>query len=74
VGYFRDKKLMIQFGSNLKKAREGRGLSQEKLANELGFTQSQIANIESARTNTSISHAYAFAKALNIPIASLFEF
>jgi transcriptional regulator with XRE-family HTH domain len=72
--YFRDKKLLKQFGANLRKARKGRGMSQEGLANELGFSQTHIARVESGAVNTSISHAFAFAKALKIPIASLFEF
>jgi transcriptional regulator with XRE-family HTH domain len=65
---------MVQFGTNLRKAREKLGMTQEDLANELGFSQAHIARVESGMLNTSISHAFAFANALKIPIASLFEF
>lgn len=49
-------------------------MSQEELANELGTTQVQIHRIESGAINTSISHASAIAKVLNIELKNLFDF
>ncbi|MEI9809106.1 MAG: helix-turn-helix transcriptional regulator [Bacteroidota bacterium] len=72
--YYRDNKFLLQFGANLKKIRKEKGISQEKLGNELNFSQTHIARIESGKTNTSISHVAAFAKALGIPVTALFEF
>jgi transcriptional regulator with XRE-family HTH domain len=72
--YYRDDKFLKKFGAHLRKIRKGKGISQEKLGNELNFSQSHIASIESGKVNTSISHIAAFARALQIPITSLFEF
>ena len=48
-------------------------MTQEQLANELGFSQSHIGKIEAGIVNTSISHANAIAKALKVPVQALFE-
>ena len=50
-----------------------KGISQEKLANELGFSQPHIVKIELGQVNTSISHIAAIAKALDISPAELFN-
>jgi transcriptional regulator with XRE-family HTH domain len=72
--YFRDDKFLKKFGTNLKKVRKAKGISQEDLANELGFSQPHIVKIELGNVNTSISHANAIAKALKVPVQSLFDF
>lgn len=72
--YYKDEKFLIKFGANLKKLRNEKGISQEEMANELGFGQPHIANIENGRVNTSISHAAAFARILKVPVSFLFEF
>lgn len=72
--YFKDEKFLKKFGANLKKIRKSKGVSQENLANELGFSQPHIVKIELGQVNTSISHAHAMAKALKVPTQSLFDF
>ena len=72
--YYKDKKFIRKFGSNLQRLRKGKGISQEEMANELGFSQPHVANIESGTVNTSISHAAALARALKISVSSLFDF
>jgi transcriptional regulator with XRE-family HTH domain len=72
--YYRDEKFLKKFGVNLKKIRKEKGISQEKLANELSFSQPHIVKIELGQVNTSICHAAAIAKALKVPVSSLFEF
>jgi transcriptional regulator with XRE-family HTH domain len=72
--YYRDQKFLNKFGANLKKVRNSAGISQEALANELGFSQPHIVKIESGQVNTSISHVAAIAKVLKVPVSSLFEF
>jgi len=71
--YYRDEKFLKKFGANLKKVRKSAGISQEDLANELGFSQPHLAKIESGEINTSVSHAFAFAKALKVPLTALFD-
>lgn len=72
--YYRDEKFLKKFGANLKKVRQAKGISQEDLANELGFSQPHIVKIELGQVNTSISHAAAIAKAMKVSVNSLFEF
>jgi len=72
--YFKDEKFLKKFGANLKKIRKNKGISQEQLANELGFSQPHIVKIELGYVNTSISHAHAMAKALKVTTQSLFDF
>lgn len=72
--YYRDEKFLKKFGAHLKKMRNEAGISQEQLANELGFSQPHIVKIESGQVNTSISHVAAIAKALKIPLSRIFDF
>lgn len=72
--YYRDEKFIVKFGAHLKKVRKARGMSQEKLANELGFSQPHIVKIELGQVNTSISHLAAIAKALQVKPSELIDF
>lgn len=59
---------------NIKKRRNELNLSQQDLADKLGYTdRSTIARIESGLVDLSISKAEAFAKALKIPVTELVE-
>jgi transcriptional regulator with XRE-family HTH domain len=71
---YRDEIFLKDFGANLKKVRKQQGYTQLRLANELDFSQSHIANIELGKTDTSICHAAAFARLFKIPVSRLFEF
>lgn len=74
MGYLKDQEFIEKFGKQLKKVREGIGLSQEELALKSNISQSQIARTELGSVNTSISHVNAYAKALNIDVKVLFDF
>jgi transcriptional regulator with XRE-family HTH domain len=71
--YYRDDKYLKKFGTNLKKVRQEKGVSQEELANDLGFSQPYIVKVEAGSVNLSISHIVAIAKRLKIPVSSLVE-
>ena len=71
--YYRDEKYLKKFGANLKKIRKERGISQEDLANELGFSQPYIVKIESGQVNPSLSHVVAIAKNLKVTITALVD-
>ena len=62
------------FALQLKKVRGEQGLTQEQLAFESGIVLSQIARIETARINPTLSTIFALARTLEVPIASLFDF
>jgi predicted transcriptional regulator len=73
INYYRDEKYLKKFGANLKKIRKRTGISQEDLANELGFSQAYIAKVEAGTVNLSLSHVVAIARRLNVSIGSLVE-
>lgn len=72
--YYKDEKFLKKFGVNLKRVRKEKGISQEELANALGFSQPHIVKIELGQVNTSISHVSAIAKALDVSVSYLFDY
>ena len=62
------------FALNLKKIRQELGVTQNQLAFEAGITLSQVARIETARINPTLSTVFAIARALDIPLTSIFNF
>jgi transcriptional regulator with XRE-family HTH domain len=68
----RDQRFLNRLAKNLKKAREKRAMSQEDLAFKSGLTLSQIARIETARINTTVSTIYTIMKALGADANELF--
>lgn len=62
------------FGKQLKKLREAKGLSQEKLAELVGLEYQTISRIETGLYFTSFDNLDKISKALNISIKDLFNF
>jgi transcriptional regulator with XRE-family HTH domain len=62
------------FAIQLKKIRIREGFSQSQLAFESGLSLSQIARIETARINPTLSTVFTIARTLNVPLADLFNF
>lgn len=58
----------------LKEIRFEKGVSQEELAYRSEMTLSQIARIETVRTNPTISTLFRIARALEVPPSDLFNF
>lgn len=60
---------------NIKKYRKKKGMTQEKLAEETGYSYANIRRIEApnCKKNFSIETIYVISKALDIPIYRLFE-
>lgn len=61
------------FGRRVKHLREAKKWNQERLAAEARIHRSYIAGIESGRRNPSLQNIAKIAKALGVPIASLFN-
>ncbi len=61
------------FGKNVKRHREGKGLTQEKLAEKAELDPTYISGIERGVRNPSILSIVRIAKALGADSASLFE-
>jgi transcriptional regulator with XRE-family HTH domain len=74
VKYFKDDQFVKKFGERLRELRRAKQVSQEELSYRTGFELSQIGRIERGTVNTSISHAAAIARALNLHITELFLF
>ncbi len=60
-------------GSKLRQRRALLGLSQEKLAEQVGITFQQIQKYENGANRISASRLYEFSKVLNIPVTFFFE-
>lgn len=63
--------MAIYFDTNLKYIREKKGLSQNKLAHQIGVNQTTIARWESKEIAPSIDNAEDVANALNVPLPDL---
>ena len=74
MGQIRNVKFLKAFGSNLKKIRNEKKITQEKLAFSIGVEISQISRIERGLLNTSISTAEAIAVCLDVSLKELFDF
>ena len=62
------------FAIQLKKVRLREGLTQNQLAFESGLSLSQIARIETARINPTLSTVFVIARTLNVKLSDLFDF
>lgn len=72
--YLRDEKFMKQFGKRLRRIRRSRDLTINQLGDLSGIRPNHIDLIERAEVNTSISHVFFLAKALDITPKDLFDF
>jgi len=61
------------FGSNLRKARLARGLSQERLAHLCGLNMTHVARIERAEREPGIRTVSKLARGLDIRASVLFD-
>lgn len=71
---FKDDLYIKLFGSNLRRLRKEKGLSQEQLAIDSDIPINQVGRIERAEINTTLSTMRAISKALSIHISELFDF
>ena len=69
-----DKAGLKAFALQLKKIRGEQELSQKQLAFEAGLSLSQVARIETAVINPTLSTIFSISRALEVPLKSLFDF
>lgn len=62
-----------EFGSKIRVFRLQAGLTQEKLAEELGITFQQVQKYESGATKVNLVKLQQIAEVLNIPVSAFFE-
>jgi transcriptional regulator with XRE-family HTH domain len=66
--------IRAKFGKHLRKLREEKGWTQEKLADEAGMHFTYIGQIERGRRNPSLINLERLAKALKIQAGKLLPF
>lgn len=64
---------LIDFGNNLRRLREERGLSQDALAQRAGMDPAEIRRIESARRDPGVRVVSRLAHALGVQPSDLFD-
>jgi len=62
------------FAVQFKKVRKSKGFTQSQLAFESGISISQIARIETARINPTISTVFILARSMDVRLSELFDF
>ena len=60
-------------GARIRQARTARGMSLRGLAREIGVSASLVSQIETGKSQPSVSTLYAITTALSIPVESLFD-
>ncbi len=60
-------------GRNLRRVREERGLTQERLAEISGFSQQYISGLEGGKRNPTIVTIYEFSRALKVDYLELLK-
>lgn len=63
----------MEFGENLKKLRESRGMSQADLAEQLGVTRGLIAQYETGAKSPNVNLASKIASALGVTIDTMMQ-
>lgn len=66
--------LLKRLGLHIRTLRKARGISQEALALEAGFSRSYFSEIELGRRNLSFLNMVKLARGLNVPVRTLVDF
>jgi transcriptional regulator with XRE-family HTH domain len=62
-----------QFGRRVRQLRERKGWSQERLAAEAQLHATYLSGVERGKRNISLENITKLARALEVPIAALFD-
>lgn len=69
----RYQKKLEGFGKNLKKLREGKGMTQEQIAFKSGISFTTINRLENGKLNPTLATLYAIADTFKVSVQELFE-
>jgi len=65
---------IVAFGNHLRKLREGRGWSQQELADVADITKKTVYRIETAQTSATLDVLVCLAEGLEMPLRDLLDF
>lgn len=65
--------IQLAIGQRIKELRQAAGLSQERLALEIGMDRTYLASVEAGKRNVSIINLKKIANGLNLSLSELFE-
>lgn len=65
--------LLKQFGERLKTLRLARGLTQEELAAQAGFSRSYYTQVETGKRNVALLNLYRLARCLQVSLKELLD-
>jgi len=63
---------MATIGTRIRKIREERGIKQERIANEMGITQSTYGRLEKDDNRITVPKLMKISEILNVPVTTLF--
>jgi len=63
--------VQVRFGRRLRETRQGRGISQEKLAELAGLHRTYISGVERGERNISLANIERLARALGVAMSDL---
>ncbi len=69
----REEEVFILVGHKIRRVRQLKSISQQDLAAMLNIEKSNMARIESGRTNITIRNLYRIAISLGVPLSELME-
>lgn len=67
------KNMLKKFGEHVQKIRNGKNLSQEKFALEIGMDRTYLASVEAGKRNISLLNIEKIAKGFGMNISELFK-
>ena len=69
--FMRQKRIIMEIGTKIKKVREYQNLTQEYVAHELGITQESYSKIESNKANLTVSRLAKIAELFKMEVSDL---
>lgn len=66
-------KKYIQIGLNIMRYRKEQGLTQQQLAEMMGYSRNHLQRVETATNAPTVALLYDVSEALNVPIEKLLE-
>jgi len=68
-----EQNFLLKFGNRLRDIRLSRGLTQEELAHEAGFSRSYYTEIETGKRNIALLNLHRLAKCLDVQLTELLD-